>query len=60
MEARLEGTSYSDAYRSFSVAMEDAVESFRGPIWTPPTLAYFHQMAYYIRAWLAACQRIRG
>lgn len=60
MEARLEGTTYSDAYRSFSAAMEDAVETFRGPIWTPATLGYFHQIAYYIRAWLAACQRIRG
>ena len=60
MEARLEGTSYSDVFRSFSFALEDAVENFRGSIWTPAVLGYFHQMAYYIRAWLAACRQIQG
>jgi hypothetical protein len=60
MEARLEGTSYSDVFRSFSFALEDAVETFRGSIWTAAVLGYFHQMAYYMRAWLAACRRIQS
>ena len=60
MQARLEGASYTDAFRSFSFVLEDAVESFRGSIWTATSVAYFHQMAYYIRAWLAACRRIHG
>jgi hypothetical protein len=60
MQARLEGSCYSDTFLSFSVALEDAVETFRGSIWTPPAIGYFHQMAYYIRAWLAACRQIHG
>jgi hypothetical protein len=60
MEARLEGSSYSESFRSLSFALEDAVEKFRGSIWTAPTRGYFHQMAYFMRAWLEACGRIQG
>ncbi len=60
MEIRLEGNSYNEAFRSLSFAIEDAVERFRGSIWTPSTRGYFHQMAYYMRIWLRACSRIRG
>jgi hypothetical protein len=59
MEARLEGTSYSETYRSLSYAIEDAVETLHGSIWTPLTRGYFHQMAYYMRTWLLACSRIQ-
>jgi len=60
MEARLEGSTYTDAFRSLSFAIEDAVETFHGSIWTAPTRGYFHQMAYYMRTWLEACRRIHG
>jgi reversibly glycosylated polypeptide len=59
-EARLEGNSYSEAFLSLSFAIEDAVEKFRGSIWTAATLGYFHQMGYYMRTWLATCRRIHG
>jgi hypothetical protein len=59
MSAALEGNSYSDAFRSLSFALEEAVEKFRAPIWSAPTRGYFHQMAYHMRAWLDACSRIQ-
>ncbi len=59
-EARLEGPSYSEAFGSLSFAIEDAVETFRGSIWTAPTRGYFHQMSYLMRTWLGACKRIQG
>jgi hypothetical protein len=55
MEARLEGSSYSESFRSLSYALEDAVETFHGPIWGSATRGYFHQMAYHMRMWLKAC-----
>jgi hypothetical protein len=60
MSAPLEGASYSEAFRSLSFALEEAVEKFRAPIWTAPTRGYFHQMAYHMRTWLDACKRIQG
>jgi hypothetical protein len=60
LSARLDGTSYSETFRCLSFALEDAVETFRGPIWTAVTLGYFHQMAYYMRTWLDTCRRIQG
>ena len=60
MQARLEGSTYTEAYRSLSFALEDAVETFQGPIWNRATLGYFHEMAYYMRAWLRACEQIHG
>jgi reversibly glycosylated polypeptide len=55
MEARLEGSAYSESFRSLSYAVEDAVETFHGPIWGAATRGYFHQMAYQMRTWLKAC-----
>jgi hypothetical protein len=58
--ARLEGASYIEAYRSLSHALQDAVEGQRGPVWSDVTRGYFHQMAYHMRLWLKACERIDG
>jgi hypothetical protein len=59
-EARLEGKSYMECFYFLSGALEDAVEGFKGSIWTAGTLGYFHQMGYYMRSWLDACRRIHG
>jgi hypothetical protein len=58
IKVRLEGTSYIEAYRSLSHALQDAVEAQHGQIWTDLTRGYFHQMAYHMRSWLKACERI--
>ena len=60
MEARLEGTSYSDAFRSFQLCPGRRRGDFSRIHLDAVRLGYFHQMAYYIRAWLAACRRIHG
>ena len=60
VELRLDGTSYTGAYAALSHALEDAVERFHGSIWTDATRGYFHQAAYYMRAWLKACEAITG
>jgi hypothetical protein len=56
--AQLEGTNYADAYGSLAAGLEDAVETFSGPIWNDATRGYFHQMAYCMRKWIAACQKV--
>jgi hypothetical protein len=60
MQLRLTGSTYQECFRSLSFAIEDAVESFRGPVWTDVTRGYFHQMAYHMRVWLKACEQIAG
>jgi hypothetical protein len=57
-EITLEGTSYTEAFRSLSYSLQDAVEKMHGPLWTDASRGYFHQMAYHIRLWLKACQQI--
>jgi hypothetical protein len=59
-EQRLSGNSYRECFRSLSLAIEDAVETFGEPVWTDVTRGYFHQMAYHMRAWLKACDAIQG
>jgi hypothetical protein len=58
--ARLEGATYIEAYRSLSYALEEAVERFSGGIWTYATRGYFHQAAYHMRQWAAACEKLLG
>jgi hypothetical protein len=58
--ARLSGSTFVEAYESLSYAIEDAVERFRGGIWTDSSRAYFHQVAYHMRAWLKAIRVIAG
>jgi hypothetical protein len=59
-EARLSGRTCAEAYLSLSYLMEDAAEGFHGKVWTDTARAYFHQTAYWMRAWLRACQTIQG
>ena len=55
---KLQGTNYSETYLSLADGLEDAVESFTGPIWNDSTRGYFHQMAYCMRRWIAACKQV--
>jgi hypothetical protein len=55
---KLQGSNYSDTYGSLADGVEDAVESFTGSIWTDSTRGYFHQMAYCMRRWIAACKQV--
>lgn len=57
-EVKLEGRTYSELYISLSYALEDIVEHFKGKIWTDPTRAYFHLMAYYMRKWAMVCEAL--
>ena len=57
-EAHLCGGTYTEAYESLSHAIQEAVETFKGNVWTDVTRAYFHQVAYYMRLWLKACREI--
>jgi hypothetical protein len=59
-EAKLEGTTYPEAYQSLSFIMEDAVEGFTGRFWNDSTRGYFHQMAYSMRKWAKTCQSLLG
>jgi hypothetical protein len=56
VNVRLEGSNYTEAYTSLAGLLEDAVESFTGTIWNDATRGYFHQMAYCMRQWIAACK----
>ena len=58
VDFKLEGTNYAEAYASLADGLEDAVESFRGVVWNDSTRGYFHQMAYCMRQWIAACRYI--
>lgn len=54
VQADLDGNSYEEMYRSLSFQMEDAVETFDGPIWNDSTRGYFHRVGHSMRAWLDA------
>jgi len=58
IDAKLEGSNYGDAYASLADKLEDAVESFSGAIWNQATRGYFHQTAYLMRRWIAACRQL--
>jgi hypothetical protein len=57
-ELRLVGSTYAEAYAALSDAIEEEVEHMCGYIWSDATRGYFHQMAYCMRAWLAACEKL--
>jgi hypothetical protein len=57
-EVRLQGGDYCESYASLAALLEDAVESFSGSIWNDATRGYFHQMAYCMRQWIAACRQL--
>lgn len=56
-EARLDGTTYHEAYRSLSQQLQDAVETMNGPVWTQEMRGFFHQMAHLMRQWLTVLDR---
>jgi hypothetical protein len=58
VDVRLEGNNYTEAYTSLADLLEDAVESFSGTIWNDASRGYFHQMAYCMRQWIAACKEL--
>jgi len=58
--AKLEGSTYEEAYISLSYAIEDIVEQFSGFIWTDASRGYFHQMAHRMRTWVKAVRIIEG
>ena len=58
--AKLEGKTYLEAYLSLSYLLQDSVEKFQGSMWTDPARAYFHQVAFHMRAWLNGCRVILG
>ncbi len=58
--ARLSGSSPCETYASLAAALDDAAECFRGAVWTDSTRGFLHQMAHYMREWLAACRTILG
>ena len=57
-EARLSGGTYHEAYVSLSHELQEAAERFSGSIWTDAARGYFHQAAFYMRKWAAACERL--
>lgn len=58
VDTKLEGSTYGDAYASLADKLEDAVEGFSGTIWNQATRGYFHQTAYLMRRWIAACRQL--
>ena len=57
---KLDGATYSECYASLADQLEVAVERFDGLVWTRQTRAYFHFIAYCMRQWVGACERIHG
>jgi hypothetical protein len=57
-EVPLSGSTYAEAYAALSDALDEGVEHMRGCIWTDATRGYFHQMAYCMRAWLSAREKL--
>ncbi len=58
VEARMEGSTYPEAYHALSVAIQESVERLRGTVWSDAVRGYFHRMAYQMRTWLKACRSI--
>lgn len=57
-EVKLEGDTYAETYLSLASMLEEAVEKFSGFIWTDATRAYFHYVAYCMRAWVKAVKTL--
>jgi Reversibly glycosylated polypeptide len=57
VELHLDGQTYSEAYLSLSLQLEDNISRFSGFIWTQSTRDYFNAMAASMRAWVTACQQ---
>ncbi|MFB3776907.1 MAG: hypothetical protein ACE141_04825 [Bryobacteraceae bacterium] len=59
-EVKLTGTTYQEAYRALSEALDDVVERMTGTIWTDSARGFFHETARHMRLWLNACRTIAG
>lgn len=57
-EVKLQGDTYPEVYTCLSHAIEDAVENFKGKIWTDTTRGFFHQTAYHMRQWAEVCVKL--
>lgn len=53
-EVKLSNKSYVDSYLHLADALEEAVEDFKGWIWTIDAKAYFHRVSYLMRRWVEA------
>jgi len=58
IDAPLSGATGLEAYLSLSHALEDAAEKFQGRAWNDAARGFVHQMAYLMRAWIAACSAV--
>lgn len=58
VELSLDGDTYSEAYLSLSLQLEDGVSRFSGYIWTEATRDYFRAIAASMRFWVAACRQL--
>ncbi|MEU1516211.1 hypothetical protein ABZ490_29425 [Streptomyces sp. NPDC005811] len=56
-DAKLDGTTYHEAYRSLSHQLQDAVETMTGPVWNQELRGFVHQMAHLMRQWLTVLDR---
>ena len=59
-ELRLQGKSYAEAYLCLADAMEQAVEKFRGFIWSDSARSWFHETARDMRLWIQAVRAVGG
>ncbi|MFK4100742.1 hypothetical protein ACI2L1_11830 [Streptomyces sp. NPDC019531] len=58
--AKLDGSTYSETYRSLSHQLQDAVEAMTGPVWTQELRGFIHQMAHLMRQWLTVLDGSAG
>ena len=56
--AKLSGSTALDAYDSLTYLLEDQAENMTGKFWNDAVKAYFHQMAFHMRKWNAACRSL--
>jgi hypothetical protein len=57
-EAKLEGSTYPEAYLSLANLMVDAVEKFKGSVWTPDSKGFFHRISYCMKRWVQTYNRV--
>jgi len=60
MDARLDGTTFMDAYASLAEAIAQAAERFRGFIWDDGGRLFLQEMAQHMQIWLKIVRQIEG
>ena len=58
--ASLHGSTCVETYASLAAAIGEAAETFQGTAWSGGARGFLHQMAHYMRIWLAGCHAILG